>query len=109
MDFYTLWSSVPCPTVVPCIHGLPSFHCTVTGDHVGIKGIFLQVSISSFHWGCLFFSTVRLPSSLLHSMGSLLNLGSVALVGVLNRSVARLGNWELISIDLIYNKDRYQH
>ena len=38
-------------------------------------------------------------------MGSVLNLGSMPLDGLLNKSVAGLINLGLISVDLICNKD----
>ena len=48
---------------------------------------------------------MTLLSSLLHNVGSLLNLGSKPLDGLLNCSIAWLGNPGLISVDLIFNKD----
>ena len=66
----------------------PIFHCTATVDPLGRKEIFLQVSTSLLIWGCLFISTVWLPSSLSHTMGGLLNLGSMPFDGLLNKTSA---------------------
>ena len=38
-------------------------------------------------------------------MGDVINLGSMPLASLLNRSVARLGNLGLISVDITCNKD----
>ena len=46
-------------------------------------------------------------SSLLHSMGGLLNICSFPLDGLLNSSVARLSKLGLIGDDLFCNKDIY--
>ena len=50
-------------------------------------------------------NAVRLISSLLYSMGGLINFSSMLLVGLLNRSVAGPGNPGLLSVDLICSKD----
>ena len=52
-------------------------------------------------------SAIRLPLSLSCHTGSLLNHGSMPLVGLLNRSVSRLGNVGLIGVDLICIKAIY--
>ena len=81
-----LWYSDLCLIIVPCVHGPPSSYCTTTVDLVGRKENYLSL----FDLGCLFLSTVWLISSLSHTMGSLLNLSSRSLDGLLNRTVASL-------------------
>ena len=46
--------------MVPGIHVLPSSLCIAILDPVGLKGMFLKVFMSSFNWGCLFRTAVRL-------------------------------------------------
>ena len=50
-------SSVPCTTMVQCIHGSPFSHCTATVDPVGKRGIFL-LSTSLLTCSFLFISIV---------------------------------------------------
>ena len=77
-----------------------SWSCRLNAD-------ILLVSTSLFTWGFLFSSAVWLLWSLSHAMDGLLNFGSMPFDGLLNRSVARLGNPGLIGVDLICNKDMY--
>ena len=69
------------------------------------------MSVSSFNWGCLFISTVKLISSTLQSAGGLLYPGNMSPVGLLYRSVAAHGNPGLIGVDLICEKKKciYHH
>ena len=99
--------SEPYTFTVPCIHSVSSSHCTAIVDLIGIKGMFLWVSILSFSWGCLFMSTVRLLLLLLYSMGGLLRLDIRTLAGLLNKSVAKPGNLGLIGTDLFCSNNTY--
>ena len=83
--------------------GLLSSPCMSTVDAVERKGKILLVSISSFVWVCLLINTEWLLSSLSQPMSHLLNHNSRCLDGLLNRSMAMLGNVWLIDIHLIYN------
>ena len=88
--------------MVPCFHCPPSSCCTVTVDSVHRKGIFLWVSTSSLVWTvCLLFAEWVL-SSLSYPMVSLLNLSSMSLDGLLNRSMAQLSNPGFNSVYLMY-------
>ena len=91
------------PTTVLCVYDLPSSHCNAIVDPVDRKEMFLQVSMSSFIWGCLFISTVWLLFSLLQNMGGLLPLDSMPLAGLLNSSVAELGSLGVIGVDVTCN------
>ena len=93
--------------MVPCIHGLLFALCIATVDLVGVKGIFLQLSLSLFHCSCLFINAVRLLSLLSCCTLGLWNHGSMPLIVLLSRSVARLGNLGLISVDSICNRTIY--
>ena len=48
--------------------------------------------MSQLTWDCLFISAIWLLSSLSHHMGCILNLCSMSLDGLLNRSMAGLSN-----------------
>ena len=87
--------------MVSCVYNLPSFSCTAIVDLVGVKGIFVQVSVFSINWNCLFMSSGRLLSSPLHDMDGLFSIGSMPLTGLLNRNVARLGNLVLIGVSIV--------
>ena len=52
-------------------------------------------------------NAVLLLSLLLHTMGGLLNLGSMPLDGLWERNVAEPGNPGLIGVNLICNEDIY--
>ena len=77
--------------LLPCVHGPSSSLCPARFDPVGRNVISLQVSIFWLSYGCLSNSAALLLSSLFHNTGCLLNLGSMPLVSLLNRSVAGLG------------------
>ena len=57
-----------CLTIVSCIHSPANYFWSATVDSVGIKGIFVRLSISSFNWNCLIIGTVGLISSLSYSI-----------------------------------------
>ena len=103
----TIILSVLCSFIMSCVPGLPSSFYTTTIDHVGRNGIFLKVSMFWLAWDWIFKSTIRLLSSLLHNTSCLLNLGSMPLVSLLNKGIARLGNMGLIGSRLICNKAIY--
>ena len=69
---------------------------TAIVDLVGRNGIFLSQCLADLSRG-----TKRLLSSLLHNSSYLFNYGNIILVCLFNRSVAGLGNWEMVSVDLI--------
>ena len=65
----------------------------------------LYVSVLLFDWGCLFIMQHSYSLSLI--IGSVLNLDSGPLAGLVNRSVAGLHSPGLIGVNVICNKDLY--
>ena len=61
--------------------------------------------MSSIVWGCVFINAEWVLSLLLHCMSDLLNLSSMPVDGLLNRSMVGLGNPGLISVDPISNEE----
>ena len=92
--------------MVPCISCPQSTHYNATVDPVGKKEVFCGCQHLCLLWIVL-ISAEWLLSSLSHFMGGLLNLGSMPLDGLLNRSVAGLGNLGLMSVYLICNKEMH--
>ena len=77
-----------------------------TVDPVSGKEIFCECQNVDLYGGDC-FNAEQLLASLSHPKGSLLNLSSIILDGLINRSMVGLGNSGLISVDLICNEDIY--
>ena len=102
-----MWSSVPCPIIIPCVHGPPcSFHNAAV-DPISRNGIFLWMHVPWLTWGCLLESTIRLITLLLNNTNCLLNLVSMPLVILLYRTRPGLRSSAQLSADLIWNKAMY--
>ena len=89
------------------IKGPASLYCTTIVNPRSQKVIFLHVHTSSLACYHLFIKAAWLPLLLENNIGGPLRFGSMSLVGLLNSSVAGLGNTGMIHIDLIFNKAMY--
>ena len=93
-------------TIIPCIHGPPSSPWTATAHPSGKEMESLWAPILFKYLSCHAFMASHFLSSVLRLSSSLLIWSRKALICLLDKSVAGLGNPAPISTDLICSKAR---